>query len=197
MQISLCMGVEYLSTPSYVEYLRNEIPFATSDTIKSYSAGVEFFGGFEYELNKNIAARLDYSFFLRNNNYSFSYYIFEYTQITHKPNLMLFYNIKEPKYKVKIGAGGGYHFHSLDNNVSTSSPDTYTAGGFSFMGEIILAPVFSGKMDGYISVFYMGGSTSSLKNSNGTVLKSNATGKDVNLSGSGPGVRLGVSFNLN
>ena len=39
------MGINYGITPDFNDYLIAAIPYSTSDSIKSFNAGVEFFGG--------------------------------------------------------------------------------------------------------------------------------------------------------
>ena len=190
------MGIDYSSTPSYTDYLRNELSTGSGDTIKTFSTGIEFFGCFEYQFAKNVSAKFDYSYYLRSNHYTFAYYVFDYTIKSHQPYLMLFYNSKDKKFSFKFGAGAGYHFHILENNVSPTNSLTYTSSGLAFRGEVIFAPRFSQKLETYISGFVYGSTTSSLKDGNGNILKA-TTGKEVNLGGYGVGARLGLSFYLN
>ena len=191
------MGIDYLSSPSYTNFLKNEIPYFTSDSIKTYSAGIEFFGTLEYEFSKSFSASIDYSYYLRSSNYTFTYYVFDNTITSHQPSLMVYYNLIYPGFKFKVGAGGGYHFHSLVNNISSTEHDSYNAGGGSVKAEFIFAPTLSNKLAAYVSIFYSGNFTSSLKSSDGTTLKSSSTGNEVNLGSNGPGARLGFTFYLN
>jgi hypothetical protein len=191
---SLGMGVDYCANPSYTDYLRNELSTSSRDSIKTFSAGIEFFGGIEYEFSKVISGKLDYSYFIRSNSYTFSYYVFDYTITSHQPYVMLYYNWKNPSYTFKFGAGAGYHLHKLENNVSATNSLSYTANGFSFRGEVIFSPQLSNKLNAYISGFAFGSTNSSLKDENGNILKGTSTGTEVNLGGYGVGVRLGLSF---
>lgn len=196
MLISFGMGINYGSTPSYTDYLRNVLSTGTGDTIKTFSAGVEFFGAFEYRFNKRVSAKLDYSYYLRSSHYTFTYYVFDYTIKSHQSYAMIFYNNVDKNFSFKLGGGAGFHFDILDNNVSPSNSLTYTSSGFSFRGEIVFAPKFSEKLETYISGFAYGSTASSLKDENGNILKS-TTGKEVNLGGYGIGARLGLSIYLN
>lgn len=191
------MGIDYLSLPSYVEYLRKEIPNYNSDSIKTYSTGIEFFGALEYGLTKNITASLDYSYFLKSNTYNYSYFVFDYTITSHQPGIMVYYNLFYPGFRFKIGAGGGYHFHTLENNISPTNKDSYKASGGAVRIEIIFAPSLSKNLSAYVSAFFTGSFTSKLKNSEGVTLKSSSTGKEVDLGSYGPGARIGFTFNLN
>jgi hypothetical protein len=191
------MGIEYSSTPSYTDYLRNELPLYSRDSIKTFSTGIEFFGSLEYTLTRTLSAKLDYSYYLRSSHYSFAYYVFDYSISSHQPYLMLFYNNRDKKFSFKIGAGIGYHFQVLENSINPNSSLTYSSHGLAFKGELVFAPKFSEKLETYISGFVFGSTTSSLKDSNGNLLKGTSTGKEVNLGGYGVGARLGLSFYLN
>lgn len=191
------MGIDYHASPSYTDFIRNEIPYFTSDSIKTYSAGVEFFGALEYDLTKQVSGAVDYSYFLRSSNYTFTYYVFDYTITSHQPNLMLYYNLSYPGFKFKIGAGGGYHLYSLENNINGQGNASYSAGGPSVRIELLFAPVLSKKLAAYVSAYYRGNFSSSLKDPDGNILKSGSTGEEVNMSSYGPGARLGFTFYLN
>jgi opacity protein-like surface antigen len=81
-QISLYagMGLDYGITPEFNDYLVAEIPYSTSDSIKSFNAGIEFFGGLEYEFSSTISAKLDYSYYIRSMSYSYSPAVFDYNK---------------------------------------------------------------------------------------------------------------------
>jgi hypothetical protein len=194
--LSAGMGIQYSASPSFTEYLRNEIPGVTYDSIKTYSAGVEFFGGIEYTLNKNVSAKLDYSYYLRSSRYVFSPYAYDFTVTAHQPYLMMYYLHTQSNFRFKLGAGAGYHLGMLDFNESPYGQRTYKAGAFSFRGEFIFAPLFSDKVETYLSGFVFGTAGQKLKDDNGNILKS-TTGKEVDLGGYGVGARLGLAFHLN
>ena len=191
------MGVDYSSTPSYTDYLRNQLSISSGDSIKTFSVGVEFFGGIEYRFSKTTSLKLDYSYYLRSNRYSLLYYVFDYTLTSHQPYLMAFYSLESKKINLKFGAGAGYHFHILENNISTSNSVTYNASGPSFRCEIIFAPKFSKILETYISGYVFGTTSSYLKDDYDNLLKVSSTGKEVNLGGYGVGARLGLSIYLN
>lgn len=193
---SLGMGIEYSSTPSYTEYLRNELALSSRDSIKTFSTGIEFFGSFEYGFTNTISGKIDYSYYLRSNNYTISYYVFDYTIKSHQPYAMVFYNSINKNFSFKIGAGAGYHFQVLENNISSINTLTYTSSGPALKGEVIFAPKFSPMLETYISGFFFGTTTTPLKDGNGNVLKS-TTGEEVKLGSFGVGARLGLSFYLN
>lgn len=198
-QISLYagMGIDYGSTPVFNDYLVAEIPYSTGDSIKSFNSGIEFFGGFEYELSKTISARLDYSYFVRSLTYYYSPAVFDYTITGHQPYLFADYMLKYPNFEFKIGAGIGYHFQQLDNKVSNSTTLTYRSSGPSIRGEIVFSPKLSNNLSGYLSGFVFGNFYGNLKDDNGNSLKAPNSDIEADLSGYGVGARIGVIINLN
>jgi len=195
--LSLGMGADYSSTPSFTDYLKNELPLSAQDSIKPFSIGVEFFVGIEYRFLKVASIKLDYSYYLRSNRYTFAYYVFDYTLTSHQPYLMFFYKLDNKKIDLKFGGGAGYHFHILSNNISSNSTKSYTSSGIGIRGEIIFAPRFSKVLETYISGYVFGSASSSIKDESGNLLKGSSTGKEVNLGGYGVGARLGLSIYLN
>ncbi|MCC7158688.1 MAG: hypothetical protein IT281_04030, partial [Ignavibacteria bacterium] len=164
-QISLYagMGVDYGITPDFNDYLVAAIPYSTGDSIRSFNAGIEFFGGFEYELSKTISAKLDYSYFIRSLSYTYSPAIFDYTINSHQPYLFVNYLIKKDHFVFKFGLGAGYHFQNLDNKVNNSTTISYTSGGPSIRGEVSFMPMLSKGFYGYISGFAFGNFYGKLK----------------------------------
>lgn len=189
------MGIDYGTMPDFTDYLRDEIPYSNKDSIKAFHAGIEFFGGIEYELSRNISAKLDYSYFVRSASYSYSYFVFDYTITSHQPYIFINYLVKDERYKFKFGVGAGYHLQVLDNKVSDNL--TYKSNGIGVRGEVTFSPKFSKKFWGYMSGFVFGNFYGKLKDDNGNVLKASNSTVETNLSGYGVGARLGFSIILN
>lgn len=195
LTFSAGMGIDYGTSPDFTDYLRDEIPYSNKDSIKSFQAGIEFFGGIEYELSQNISAKADYSYFVRSASYSYNYFVFDYTIVSHQPYIFISYLIKEASYKFKFGLGAGYHFQVLDNKVNKNL--TYTSSGPGIRGEAVFSPMFSKKFYGYLSAFVFGNFYGNLKDENGNVLKAANSTVETNLSGYGVGARLGFGLILN
>lgn len=193
IDLSFGMGISLSNTPSFNDYLRAEIPFQGTDSVKSFSVGLEFFGGVEMELSKRFALKLDYSYFFRGNTYSYVY-TYDISYHIHQPVLMGYYIFPGKNFKIKLGAGAGYSFAQLSNTVS-GSEIIYNASGPGFKGEILFNAQLSDRMSSYLSGFIMGNFIGNLKDSNGNILQD--TGGNVNLSNFGFGLRLGLCINLN
>jgi hypothetical protein len=191
------MGIDYGATPDFTDYLRDEIPYSNKDSINSFHAGIEFFGGIEYDLSQTISAKLDYSYYLRSINYSYSFFVFDYTIASHQPYLFINYLSKSDNYRFKFGLGTGYHMQSVDNKVNPSTTLNYKSSGVGVRGEVVFSPMFSKKFWGYISGFVFGNFYGKLKDDNGNVLKASNSTVEASLSGYGVGARLGFSIILN
>jgi hypothetical protein len=189
------MGLGYGATPDFTDYLRNEIPYSNSDSISTFNTGVEFFGGLEYEFSQKLSAKFEYSYFLRSLRYDYSVYVFDYTITAHQPFVYLNYTIlQHPSYKLKLGAGAGYHFQNLDNNVNTTQTLSYTSSGPAVRLEASFTPKFSKTFWGYLSGFGYLNFYGKLKDENGNVLKPENSNAEASLRGHGVGVRLGFLF---
>ncbi len=189
------MGISLQDNSSFVSYLRNEIPYATADSIKGFTTAIEFFGGVEYGLTKSFALKLDYSYYLRSVDYVYTYNEFKYDIVIHQPYLMGYYMIQRRAFDLKFGIGVGYHIGTVTQQLYPGTA-TYKANGFSFRGEAVFAPYMTKKLQAYLSGFIVASSFQSLKDSNGNYLTSTNSTQQVNLSSFGVGARIGFIYNL-
>src|SRR5436190_11860315 len=65
ISISAGMGVSYGTSPSFTSFLKETIPYTTTDSVKTFNIGVEFFGGVEFEFSQKFSLRAEYSYFIR------------------------------------------------------------------------------------------------------------------------------------
>lgn len=191
--ISAGMGLSLINSPGFNEYLRNEIK--SSDSVKSFSLGLEFFSAFELGLSKNLSARLDYLYFIKSVTYYRAFYVFDYFYFIHQPSINAFYLVNGKHYQFKFGGGIGLQYIQLEVTGLNSS-GTFKTLGAGVRGEIIYSARLSKRLSSYISGFALGNLTGKAKDSNGNTLKS-TSGKDVDLSGFGVGARLGITVFLN
>lgn len=194
---SLGMGISMSTAPSFVDYVRNDLPLVNKDSVKSFGVGFEFFGSLEYDVSKEFSLKLDYSYFVKNLSVDYSYFTYNYFYSVHQPYLMGFYVIRKNNYGFKFGAGLGYHFGHMTKDIGASSNLDYNSSGLGYRGEVLFYSNLSDRLGSYVSGFIMGNSIGALKDSNSNILKNSLTGSDVNLSGFGVGARLGISFYLN
>lgn len=191
------MGVDYGITPDFNDYLVAEIPYSTGDSIKTFNAGIEFFGGIEYEFSGKLSVKADYSYYVRSLSYSYSPAVFDYTITGHQPYIFLDYILRYPNFNLKFGAGLGYHFQQVDNKINNSTTLTYNSSGPSIRGEVVFSPRLSDNFYGYLSGFAFGNFYGKLKDSGGNPLKAPNSNVEASVAGYGVGARLGFIINLN
>jgi hypothetical protein len=191
------MGINFGITPDFNDYLIASIPYSTTDSIKSFNAGVEFLGGLEQDITSNISAGIDYSYYIRGLTYVYSPAVFDYTITNHEPYLFVNYNIRKPNLHFKIGGAIGYHIQQLDNKVSNSTTVKYTSSGPSLRLNFTFLPKFSENFYIYINGFAFLNLYGTLKDENGNFLTALNSTKEVSLKGYGVGARLGILFNIN
>lgn len=191
------MGIQYGITPEFRDFLVGSIPYSTSDSIKSFNAGVEFYGGAEFDISKTVSAGVDYSYYIRGLSYVYSPAVFDYTITNHQPYLFVNYNLRKQKYNFKFGGSIGYHFQQLDNKINNSTTLKYTSSGPSFRLNVTFLPKFSENFYVYLGGFAFANMYGKLKDENGEILKAPNSTTEADLKGYGIGARLGILFNIN
>ncbi len=191
------MGVDYGITQELNDFLIASIPYSTSDTIKPFNAGVNFFGGIERELTDKLSASLEYAYYVRSFDYTYSPAVFDYTILNHQPYLLLRTNFTKLKYNFKISAGIGYHFQQFNDKLNNSTTLRYFSSGPSVKADFTFLPKFSEKLMVYLSAYGFYNFYGKLKDENGNLLIIPNSVKDVSLKGYGIGARLGLNFRIN
>ncbi len=191
------MGISMTTSPSFVDYMRNDIPFSNKDSVKPFGVGLEFFGALEYDVSSHFSLKADYSYFIKSRTYNYSYFTYDYFYSIHQPYLMGFYAVRGPSYAFKFGGGLGYHFAQFTKDIGASSNLVYNASGLGYRAEAIFEAELSKRLGSYIGGFITGSSIGSLKDSNNNPLKNSQTGEDVNLGSFGLGLRIGFTIYLN
>jgi hypothetical protein len=194
---SIGMGISMSTSPSFVDYIRNDVPFSNKDSVKAFGVGLEFFGGLDYDISKNFSIKLDYSYFIKSLTYNYSYFTYDYFYSIHQPYLMGFYVIRGETYQLKFGGGLGYHFAQMKKDIGASSDLIYNASGLGYRAQVEFIAGLSKKMNSYVSGFINGSSIGTLKDLNKNPLKITNTNEEVNLGGFGIGIRLGLSYYIN
>jgi hypothetical protein len=192
--LSIGMGISMSTAPSFVDYVRNDLPIVNKDSVKSFGVGFEFFGAAEYDVSKEFSLKLDYSYFVKNLSVTYAYFTYNYFYFIHQPYVMGFYVLRKNNYGFKFGGGLGYHFAHMTKDIGAGSYLDYNASGVAYRGEIEFYSFLSERLGSYVSGFIMGSSIGTLKDSNNNALKNSGTGGDVNLGGFGIGARLGISY---
>lgn len=192
--LSIGMGISMSTAPSFVDYVRNDLPILNKDSIKSFGVGFEFFGSAEYDLSKEFSLKLDYSYFVKNLSVNYAYFTYNYFYFIHQPYIMGYYVLRKKNYGFKFGGGLGYHFAHMTKDIGAGSNLDYSASGVAYRGEIVFYSFLSERLGSYISGFINGNSIGTLKDSNKNALLNAGTGGEVNLSGFGIGARIGISY---
>jgi hypothetical protein len=192
---SFGMGISMSTTPSLNDYLIHYIPFNTKDSVKTFSVGLEFFGGVEMQFSRRFSLKLDYSYFFKGNTYNYPPFIYDISFQIHQPVLMAFYIIPGKGFQLKLGGGIGYSFARLSNTVS-GSEIIYHSRGPGFKTEFVFDAQLSKRLGSYLSGFVMGNSLGNLKDSNDNILQDPLTKANVNLNDFGLGLRLGMSIKI-
>lgn len=188
------MGISILDNTSFNNYLRREIPFTNNDTVHNFNTGIEFFGGIEFGVSKNISIKLDYSYYMRSIGYVAPPFEYNYNIVMHQPYLIASYVISNKSYDLKFGLGAGYHIGTVEKEFSQTNGIKYKSAGPSFRFEGVFAPYLSKKLQAYVSGFVVASVYSSLKDSGGHFLYSSNSVEEVNLGSFGAGARIGFSY---
>jgi hypothetical protein len=185
------MGVNLQNNSSFKNYLVREMPGDASDSVKSFNTGVEFFGGFEYFINRNFSMKLDYSYYQTSYSFAFPPYSFQYDLRVHQPYLIASYLIRRITYDIKIGAGAGLLFAHVDRQFDQSIT-SYSATGFGVRAEGVFAPYITNGLQAYLNAFVFGSLYKPFKDSNGNLLVNTNSTQQVDFSGFGVGARIGI-----
>lgn len=196
LSVYLGLGVNYGITQDFKDYLIASIPYSSSDSIKSFNAGVEFFGGSEYLIGKKISIGIDYSYYIRSLSYNYYQAVFDYNIINHQPYIILNYNLIHQKYSIKAGISAGYHFQKLENKVNPQTTLEYRSSGTSLRLMFSFMPKLSKNSFIYANGFAYLNLYNNLKDKEGNLLIAPNSNKTASLKGYGVGVRLGIAFLL-
>jgi hypothetical protein len=190
------IGLGYTTTPSLNDYIRNQISGGVYDSVRSFSAGLEIFGGVDYEFSKKFSIRFDYSYFFKSRTYYVLYFTYDYFYFVHQPFIYVNYIIAGDKYNIRMGVGFGYHFGQLRMTTVNNPEMKYKSNGPSIRAEILFSTKLSSKLNAYVSGFMTGSFLGTLKDNNNASLKNPQSNQEVGLSGVGFGIRLGFSINI-
>ncbi len=190
------MGIDYITTPSFNDYLKSEIFHSNTDSVKAFTIGLEFFGGIEYNLNKKISLRLDYSYLTRSLSYKYFYFNYDYFYYLHQPYFMGSYNINYKNSQLKLSVGSGILLGTLYIENSPSVKTSYKSTGLGVKGEILFVTKLSDNLSSYISGIITGNFMGKLKDRNGNILQSSQEHQEAGLSGFGVGLRIGLQYKI-
>lgn len=188
------MGVHMVSAPDVVNYINSVSTFA--QRVDDFGVAVDFFGGVEFPIDGEWGLKLKHSYLFKSytfpGNLSGTYEIFYANQ---SPSIILQKIIIGKGYFLKFGAGGGYHFGTLTQKVSTFGTTTeYSSNGVGLKTEIVGQTAFDDNVYGYISGSLGWEFMSDLKESNGKKLTLPNSAKIVSLNYFHAGLRFGMNY---
>lgn len=190
---SFGMGISYCDNNSLVDFAELQIPnyntVPQTERFSKYSTGLEFFGGIEHQLFKNVSLKADYSYFLKSVNIP-RFPNYDYSYFSHQPFLTIYYIVPQEYSFLKFGAGAGYIISELRVK-EYALEKSYTSGGLGLKLEGILNAQISKNVAGYFSTFITKSLQSDPKDESSAVLH-NSNNENVNLSSFGFGLRIGL-----
>jgi len=193
ISFSFGMGINYCDNNSLIDFAELQIPnyntVPQTERFSKFSTGLEFFGGIEHQLSRNVSLKADYSYFIKSVNIS-RFPNYDYSYFSHQPFLTIYYIIPQEYSFLKFGAGAGYIISELRVK-EFSLEKSYTSGGLGLKLEGILNAQISKNVAGYFSTFIIKSFQTDLKDGNNTVLN-NLKNEKVNLSSFGFGLRIGL-----
>ena len=190
------MGVSMVSASDVVEYINSVSTFA--QRVNDYGAAVDFFGGFEIPIDDEWGLKIEHSYLFK--SYTFDGNLngtYEFFYALQSPSVMIQKIITGKGYFVKVGAGGGYHFGTATQTISTFGTKTiYTTSGVGLKAEIVGQTAFGENLYGYIGGSLGYGFMGDLKDGDNKKLTAPNSAKSVSLSYFYAGLRFGMSYYL-
>lgn len=188
------MGIALVSAPDVVEYINaTSIP---SQRVDDFGPAVDFFGGIEFPVSDEWGIKIEYSYLFK--SYSFigtNGAMHDLFYDVHSPDVLLQRVFAGKGYFIKAGAGGGYHFGSVSQKISTFGVETrYTADGIGIKGEIVGQTAFDDNVFGYIGGELGWEFLGKVRDRNGIILTNTVRRQDASLNYFFAGLRFGVIY---
>ncbi len=193
-QIRANMGIDFINTPSMIDYI-NQSNFASDGSqLPTFNTAVNFSVEYGRLLNENfqLSAELAYLIYSYNASNINGRYDLSYNLIM--PSLLAFYVLSGKGYDFKFGGGAGLRFLSVDETLPASvRSDNYTSTGFGAIlraeGNTLLSGNFYANIIADIRYDLTGEPKGNLGN-----LRNNVINENVNFNSLSVGIKLGVSY---
>ena len=186
------MGIHVVRAADIVEYINAVTSF--SQRVDDYGTAVGFFGGFDIPISEDWGIAVEHQYLFKSysvpGNLGGTYDIYYSVQA---PSVLLQTVMKGKGYFLKFSGGGGYHFGSVSQKVSTFGITTeYSAEGIGVLGDVVAQTAFGEDLYGYIGGTAALDLLGELKDRNGVPLAMPRTGKNVSLHLFHAGIRFGI-----
>lgn len=193
-QLRASMGIDFISTPSLVDYI-NQSNFASDGSeLPAFNTAVNFSGEYGKIISENfqLSAELAYLLYSYNTSNINGRYDISYDLIM--PSLLAFYVVSGNGYSFKFGGGAGIRFLSVDETLPASiRSDNYTSTGFGAIlraeGNTLLGGKFYANVITDIRYDINGE-----PNGDNGYLRNNVLNENVNFNSLSVGIKLGVSY---
>ena len=190
------MGAAYGNNKSLNTFIGYELPnyntLNDNQKLTDFRTGFEFFGNIEKQILKNLALKLEYSYFVKSNNLNF-YPNNSFDYANHQIVFSFNYIIPGEYHFIKFGVGAGPVFSSLDSKSYFTNNGIFTAAGIMTKADGTFSLQMGENFGGYLNAYVGNIFGSNLKDSENKELK-NVNGDNVNLSSFMIGLRLGIEF---
>lgn len=189
------MGVHMVSAPGVVEYINAVSTLA--QRVDDFGAAVDFFGGVEFPIDDEWGIKIAHSYLFK--SYTFAEKVngttYEIFYATQSPSIIIQKIIVGKGYFVKFGAGGGYHFGTLTQKISTFGTTTeYTSNGIGVKTEVVGQTAFDENVYGYIGGSLGWEFIGDLKENDNKKLPMPNSAKTVSLNYFHAGIRFGMNY---
>lgn len=192
VSLSAGMGVEYASY-SDVTTLINAY-FSAGQAVPRFKSAVEFFGACAVPVSDPWLLKFEYAYTLATFSPQGAYGPATFNVTYHMPSLILQYMLLDRGvYNVRVGAGGGYHFGSMEVN-SYYFGGTFTGKGAGLVLEAEANTAFGDHLYAYLGGNIRWESVGPLLDSSGESPGVASSGSAVTLHSFGAGARLGLSY---
>lgn len=145
------MGIHGTDAPGIEDYL-SSVNRTVSHAL-SFATTIEFFGGIELPLSRSWALKAEHAYLFKSYTLDPTTYGTDNLKYNvQAPMLMAQYVIPGRGYFFKFGAGGGYHWGTIDVHQSTNGQDIlYKAHGVGMRAELEGQTAFDRHLFGYFS----------------------------------------------
>ena len=190
--LSAGMGVEYASYSDVTSLINATL--TPGGAASGFKSAVEFFGAFALPLSDLWLLKLEYAHTLASWSPEGPYGPASISVTLDMPSLIFQYLLVDRGvYNVKVGAGGGYHFGSMEEKYSYLN-NTYTGKGPGMVLEIEANTAFGDHLFAFLGANIRWELIGAISDGSGTSPGVGSGGSGVTLHSFGAGARLGACY---